>query len=138
MQPNLAELNAKWRTAPGEWAGLTFTAIEGTTWYATFKVGPQLLQPLGLLHGGVICMLAETIGSVASATMIDTNAFNAVGQTLNSVYFRPGFLDQTIDIQATLEHGGRSSHVWQIDFIAQESAKRLARVQFIVAIAPKR
>ena len=136
-QPDLEKINAHWRSAPGEWAGLMFTRVEQNTWFAHFTVKPNLLQPFGLLHGGVICLIAETVGSVASASLVDANNFHAVGQTLHATYFRPGLLNQEISIQATLEHAGKRSHVWQIDFAEQHLQKRIARVQFIVAIVPK-
>ena len=45
-------------------------------------------QPYGLLHGGASCALAETVGSVASALVIDLDKFYCVGLEINANHVR--------------------------------------------------
>jgi 1,4-dihydroxy-2-naphthoyl-CoA hydrolase len=45
-------------------------------------------QPYGLLHGGASCVLAETIGSVASALVIDNSKSICVGLEINANHIR--------------------------------------------------
>ena len=42
---------------------------------AKMPVDHRTKQPYGLLHGGASCVLAETLGSVASAMAIDHSNF---------------------------------------------------------------
>ena len=51
---------------------------------ATMPVDHRTKQPYGLLHGGASCVLAETIGSVASAMVIDHSKFYCVGLEINA------------------------------------------------------
>ncbi len=41
----------------------------------SMPVNEKTRQPYGLLHGGASCALAETVGSVASALVIDRGKF---------------------------------------------------------------
>ena len=45
-------------------------------------------QPYGILHGGASCVLAETVGSVASALVIDLEKFYCVGIEINANHLR--------------------------------------------------
>src|ERR1700710_2679804 len=45
-------------------------------------------QPYGLLHGGASCALAETLGSVASALVIDQSKAYCVGLEINANHIR--------------------------------------------------
>lgn len=57
-----------------EWAGLGPSEIQ-----LSMPVNERTKQPYGLLHGGASCVLAETLGSVASALVIDMEKFYCVG-----------------------------------------------------------
>ena len=43
---------------------------------------------MDLLHGGASCALAETVGSVASALVIDLDKFYCVGLEINANHMR--------------------------------------------------
>src|SRR6185295_9663987 len=47
-------------------------------------VNNRTKQAYGLLHGGASCVLAETIGSFASAMVVDRNRFQCVGLEINA------------------------------------------------------
>ena len=47
--------------------GLDITSAGADEVRATLVVTPELLQPYGLLHGGVLCSIVETLGSVGGA-----------------------------------------------------------------------
>ena len=47
--------------------GLQITSATEDEVRAEFTVRPELLQPYGLLHGGGLCSVVETVGSVAGA-----------------------------------------------------------------------
>jgi 1,4-dihydroxy-2-naphthoyl-CoA hydrolase len=80
---------------------------------ATMPVDHRTIQPYGLLHGGASCVLAETVGSVASAMAIDHEKFYCVGIEINANHVRSaksGFVTGT----ARPIHLGRRTHVWDI------------------------
>src|ERR1039458_5830489 len=56
-----------------EFLGMEWTSIGDDFLEMSLPVNEKTKQPYGLLHGGASCVLAETVGSVASALVIDMN-----------------------------------------------------------------
>ena len=46
--------------------GIEFSQMTRDSLHATMAVSRHTCQPLGILHGGASCVLAETLGSVAA------------------------------------------------------------------------
>ena len=59
----------------GDFLGIEWVEIGDDFIKARMPVDERTKQPYGLLHGGASCVLAETIGSIASAMVIDTAQF---------------------------------------------------------------
>src|SRR5262252_5319482 len=55
---------------------------------ARMPVDHRTNQPYGLLHGGASCVLAETLGSVASYLVIDSSHYHCVGIEINANHIR--------------------------------------------------
>ncbi len=86
---------------------------------ATMPVDHRTHQPMGLLHGGATIALAETVGSVGSALMVDTKKFAVVGlnmQTSHLKSIRTGLVTAT----GQIIHKGRSTHIWDITITGPE------------------
>ena len=97
----------------GEHLGIRWTEVGDNFLKAEMPVDHRTLQPYGLLHGGASCALAETIGSVASAMVIDHSKFYCVGLEINANHVRSareGYVTGT----ATPLHLGSTTHVWDI------------------------
>ncbi len=93
---------------------IVFTDIGEETLTATMPVDHRTIQPFGILHGGVSCVLGETLGSVAAWMCIDAEKQRAVGIEIHAHHLRPvskGFIK---GICKSL-HRGRTMHLWQID-----------------------
>ena len=80
---------------------------------ARMPVDLRTIQPYGLLHGGASCVLAETIGSVASAMVIDHSKYLCVGLEINANHIR-GVREGFVTGVAIPLHLGNSTHVWDI------------------------
>jgi 1,4-dihydroxy-2-naphthoyl-CoA hydrolase len=80
---------------------------------AKMPVDHRTTQPYGLLHGGASCVLAETLGSVASAMVIDHEQFFCVGIEINANHIRGVKAGYVTGITTPL-HLGSSTHVWDI------------------------
>ncbi len=93
-------------------------------------------QPYGLLHGGASCALAETVGSVASHLVIDTEHYICVGLEINANHVR-GVRDGFVTATATPLHIGSSTHVWDIK-IHDEASKLVCVSRLTVAILKKK
>ena len=96
-----------------EHLGIEWTELGADFLKARMPVDHRTNQPYGLLHGGASCVLAETIGSVASALVIDNSKSICVGLEINANHIRgvrEGFVEGTV----TPLHIGNSTHVWDI------------------------
>lgn len=99
-----------------------------------FEVRPELLQPYGLLHGGVLCSVVETLGSVAGAVWFGDRG-NVVGTSNHTNFLRAvraGVLTGT----ATPIHRGRTQQLWTVD-IRDEQDRLVAKGELRVANLPK-
>lgn len=81
----------------------------------TMPVNEKTMQPAGILHGGASCVLAETLGSIASNCAIDFTKYRAVGLEINANHLRAGKEGSLITGTATAIHLGKTTHVWNIE-----------------------
>jgi 1,4-dihydroxy-2-naphthoyl-CoA hydrolase len=79
----------------------------------TMPVDERTVQPLGLLHGGASCVLAESLGSIASNLVVNPETHYAVGLSINASHLRSARSGLVTGI-ATPIHLGRQTHVWEI------------------------
>jgi 1,4-dihydroxy-2-naphthoyl-CoA hydrolase len=101
---------------------------------AKMPVDHRTNQPYGLLHGGASCVLAETLGSVASAMAIDTSKYKCVGIEINANHVRSV---RQGNVTGTVRpiHTGKSTHVWDIR-ITDDQGKLVCISRLTVAIIP--
>ena len=102
---------------------------------ASMPVNEKTRQPYGILHGGASCVLAETVGSVASALVIDLDKFYCVGLEINANHIR-GVKEGIVTGTATPLHLGKTTHVWDIK-IHDSYQKLICVSRLTVAIIPK-
>ena len=96
-----------------EHLGMEFTEIGPDFIKGTMPVDHRTKQPYGLLHGGASVALAETLGSVGAAMVVDHSEYICVGQEINANHLRSvrsGIVTGT----AKPIHIGSSSQVWEI------------------------
>lgn len=81
---------------------------------ATMPVDKRTHQPMGLLHGGATAALIESLGSIGSSLIVDTQKQGVVGIEINANHLR-GVTSGIVTGTAKIVHGGRKTHVWQVD-----------------------
>jgi len=128
----LSDLEPLGKANMAEHLGIEWTELGPDFLKARMPVDHRTIQPYGLLHGGASCVLAETIGSVAAAMVIDDSKFICVGLEINANHIRgvkSGFVTGT----AVPIHIGSSTHVWDIK-IKDEREKLVCVSRLTVAI----
>jgi 1,4-dihydroxy-2-naphthoyl-CoA hydrolase len=103
-----------------EFLGIEWVELGEDFLSARMPVDERTKQPYGLLHGGASCVLAETLGSVGSALVIDQQKFLCVGIEINANHIRSarqGYVTGT----ARPIHLGGSTHVWDIRIVDEET-----------------
>ena len=93
--------------------GLQLTSVTPDEVTATLEVTPALLQPYGLLHGGVLCSVVETLGSVGGAAWFGDRG-HVVGVN-NSTHFLRAVREGTLTAVARPVHRGGSQQLWRIE-----------------------
>jgi 1,4-dihydroxy-2-naphthoyl-CoA hydrolase len=102
----------------------------------SMPVNEKTRQPYGILHGGASCALAETVGSIGSALVIDMDKFICVGLEINANHVRAA-KEGLVTALCTPLHLGKSTHVWDIK-ITDENEKLICISRLTVAILPKK
>ncbi len=101
-----------------EHIGIEFTEVGDNYLKAKMPVDHRTQQPYGFLHGGASAALAETMGSIASALVIDQSQYNCVGLEINANHIR-GVKEGYVFGTVLPLHIGRSTHVWDIKIYDQ-------------------
>ncbi len=114
---------------------IKFTEVGDNFLKASMPVDHRTKQPYGLLHGGASVALAETLGSIASALVIDRKQFICVGMEINANHVR-GVRTGTVTGTCTPLHLGATTHVWDIR-IHDENKKLICVSRLTVAILKK-
>ncbi|WP_129716873.1 hotdog fold thioesterase [Pedobacter sp. SYP-B3415] len=128
-------LNARPGEHMGTLLGIRFSRVGDDELEATMPVDDRTRQPAGILHGGASVVLAETLGSVASAMCIDPEKYLAVGLEVNANHLRPVKSGKVTGI-CKIVHRGAKTHVWDIR-IFDERGKTNCISRLTVAIIPK-
>ena len=113
--------------------GLEITSATPDEVRAHFTVKPELLQPYGLLHGGVLCSVVETLGSVGGAVWYGERG-QVVG-VANHTNFLRSAREGVLHAVATPVHQGRTQQLWHVD-IRDEQDKLIAKGELRVANLP--
>ncbi len=109
----------------------------------TVEARDALKQPMGIVHGGIYCAIAETLASMGAAREVGLTTaregppeFVVMGQQNNTTFLRP-VTEGRIRAVATCRHRGRTTQVWQIDMF--DSQDRLcSTAQVTMAVRPFR
>ena len=101
-----------------EHIGIEFTEVGDNYLKAKMPVDHRTQQPYGVLHGGASAALAETMGSIASALVVDQSQYICVGLEINANHIRSAKEGYVFGTVLPL-HIGRSTHVWDIKIYDQ-------------------
>lgn len=120
----------------GHHLGMEWTELGPDFLRMRMPVDARTKQPYGLLHGGASCALAETVGSVASALVVDPEKNICVGLEINANHIR-GVREGYVTATARPLHLGSSTHVWEIK-INDDAGKLVCASRLTVSILKRR
>ena len=114
--------------------GIEFVEVGDDFLRARAPVDERTRQPVGILHGGVSVLLAETLGSCGAAWAAP-EGHRAVGLEINANHLR-SVSDGWVTGTARPIHVGRSTHVWQIELV-DDKQRPTCVSRITIAILPK-
>jgi 1,4-dihydroxy-2-naphthoyl-CoA hydrolase len=134
-QPNLLDINSLNKNTLGDTLGIEFTEVGPDYIVATMPVDERTKQPFGLLHGGANVALAETLGSVASLLIVNSDVFIGVGVEINANHIKAVLSGKVKGVCSPLNVAGKN-HVWDIK-IYNEANELTCVSRFTCTIIPK-
>ncbi|MBP6985908.1 MAG: hotdog fold thioesterase [Alphaproteobacteria bacterium] len=93
--------------------GIKITEVGQDYLRGTMPVDENTVQPMGILHGGASCVLAESLGSVSALFCVDRKLYHTVGLDIHTSHIksvRTGIVTGT----ARPVHIGKSTQIWEI------------------------
>jgi uncharacterized protein (TIGR00369 family) len=114
--------------------GLCDFAFEDGVMRARAPVRRELLQPFGLVHGGVYAAIAETLASVGTFAGVHDEGMHAMGLSNNTSFLRP-IVAGSIHAVARAIHRGRTTWVWDVE-IADDDERLCAIARVTIAVRP--
>jgi 1,4-dihydroxy-2-naphthoyl-CoA hydrolase len=95
-------------------------------------VTERILQPYGLVHGGAMMTLAETLASQGTWLGVRDEGKLAMGQEINASLLRP-ITRGNVNAVATARRRGRSAWVWDVE-ITDDDGRLCALVRATIAV----
>ncbi|OGT56711.1 MAG: esterase [Gammaproteobacteria bacterium RIFCSPHIGHO2_12_FULL_43_28] len=123
------------KNSMSEFLGIEFIEVSDNYLSARMSVDHRTKQPLGIMHGGASCVLAETIGSTAAQYCVDFATEYCVGLDINTNHIRAARSGFVIG-KASPYHLGQSTQVWHIEITDEEN--RLVSVNRLTMAVLKR
>lgn len=103
---------------------------------AKMPVTSKVHQPDGVLHGGAMVALAESVGSAASYILLDIENFYIRGIEISANHVK-SVKEGDVFAKATLLHKGKTTQLWDIK-IRDEQQQLISSVKLTtIALAKK-
>lgn len=115
---DVTALNAADKGCAGDILGIRVTEIGDDFVRGEVEVTQRTSQPFGLLHGGVSCVLAETLGSIGGL-LASEEGFAVVGVDINATHMNSVRSGKVIGTARPLKLG-RRMHSWAIDIVTED------------------
>ncbi|HEY8432004.1 MAG TPA: PaaI family thioesterase [Sandaracinaceae bacterium] len=104
-----------------ETVGLVMVSATRDAVRARLEVRPAHRQPLGLVHGGVLASIVETMASVGAGIDARASGKYVVGLENHTSFVR-AVREGTLEATATPITRGRRSHVWEVAIRSEDGA----------------
>jgi 1,4-dihydroxy-2-naphthoyl-CoA hydrolase len=99
-------------------------------------VREYVLQPVGLVHGGVHASIAEALASLGTNVGVVPEGKIGLGQSNHSSFLRP-IAEGTIHGLARRRHRGRTTWVWDVE-LTDDDGRLCALSRVTIAVRDRR
>nr|WP_197496519.1 PaaI family thioesterase [Mycobacterium sp. 1274761.0] len=108
--------------------GLHYLELTPDGGTARLEITDKLLQPWGIVHGGVYCSIIESLASVSGAIWLNENGGGTVVGVNNNTDFLRAIRTGTVTAVSAPIHRGRRQQLWLIT-ITNDEDRVVARGQ---------
>jgi len=116
--------------------GIRVTSYDPDAMQVAMTVDHRHHQHLGMLHGGVSALLAESAASLAAAMSVDLRTHTVAGVDLNATHLRPK-RGGTLLATARPLFRGRTTHVYGVE-ITDERDELVCVARCTIAVRPRK
>lgn len=102
---------------------------------AKMPVTPKVYQPDGVLHGGAMVALAESVASAASFIFLDASKYFVRGIEISANHIK-SIKEGFVVAKAILVHKGRTTQLWEIK-ITNEAGELISLCKLTTIALPK-
>lgn len=95
-------------------------------------VTERILQPYGIVHGGAMLALAESLSSMGTAKGVLTDGNIAMGQEINASFMRP-ISGGHVNATARVRRRGRTAWNWEVE-ITDDGGRLCALIRATIAV----
>jgi uncharacterized protein (TIGR00369 family) len=99
--------------------GVEVLGQEGDLVRGRTPVSDRVLQPYGIVHGGAILALAESLASMGTAIGVIEEGKLAMGQEISASYLRP-ISEGHINALARIRRKGKTAWNWEVEVTDDE------------------
>jgi len=93
---------------------IEFTAYSDSTVEAIMQITPGHFQPMGVVHGGALISLAESVGSAGSMLQVDPEKFSVFGSVVNAQHLSPARAGRLF-ARASIVSKSDFKHIWDVE-----------------------
>jgi 1,4-dihydroxy-2-naphthoyl-CoA hydrolase len=120
-----------------------FDDLIGTEWLSDdpddarvrLAIRDELRQPFGLMHGGVMSTLVESVCSRATAGAVYDEGMRAMGQSIDVSFIRP-VTEGGVEVRAKARHRGRTTWIWEAE-VLNDQGRLCALARMTIAVRPR-
>jgi 1,4-dihydroxy-2-naphthoyl-CoA hydrolase len=127
LRPDVSVEKLNLRTGdnlPG-WFGLEVVGVSEGWLAMEVVIKPHFLAPNGYLHAAAVIALADTAAGYATIAHLPAGATSFTTIELKSNFLATA-VDGTLHAEASVEHQGRTTQVWDVKVTHAESGKTIA------------
>ena len=114
--------------------GVEYLESDGERVRGRLEVTPKVLQPFGIVHGGALAALAESLCSRATFAQVAADGMVAMGQSNQASFLRP-ISSGHVNAEAVVRHRGRTTWVWDCE-LSDDEGRLCALVRMTIAVRP--
>src|SRR5437867_4082866 len=119
------------RPAVAELIGFNVEGISGGRAVGCLEAGPQHANPMGTMHGGVLCDLADAaMGMAFASTLAPNESFTTMSLNIN--FFRPVWSER-LHAEAHVVNRSKNTGYVECDITA-DNGKRIAKAASTCAV----
>ena len=108
--------------------GLKYLVIGSDGVQARLEITDKLLQPWGIVHGGVYCSIIESVSSISGQIWLHEHGGGKVVGVNNNTDFLLAISSGTVTAVSTPVHRGRLQQLW-LTTLTDENDRVVARGQ---------